>query len=316
SNANYFALLANIKLSRKKFQEALELSNKALELDAENILGLNTRSSALLKLNDKEESFKTIEGALKEDPNNAYTHANYGWGLLEKGDHNKALKHFKESLKNDPNFSYAQAGMMEALKAKYLVYRLFLKYAFWMSNLTARYQWGVILGFYFASRGLNSLAANNAAWEPFITPILTLMAIIAFSTWVITPISNLFLRLNKYGKHLLSRKQMLSSNFVGVSAVIFLLSILAYVIMSDERWIVTAAFGFAMMVPFSTMFAPTKYKYSLLIYTGIMLILGLVAIFEAFATGRLLNQYTTIFFFAFIGFQFVANYLLIREDNR
>lgn len=109
---------------------------------------------------------------------------------------------------------------------------------------------------------------------------------------------------------------MLSSNFVGVSAVIFLLSILAYVIMSDERWIVTAAFGFAMMVPFSTMFAPTKYKYSLLIYTGIMLILGLVAIFEAFATGRLLNQYTTIFFFAFIGFQFVANYLLIREDNR
>lgn len=316
SNADYFALWANVKLSRKKYKESLELANKALELDAENILGLNTRSTALLKLNDKEESFKTIEGALKEDPNNAYTHANYGWSLLEKGDSEKALKHFQESLKNDPNFNFAQAGMREALKAKYFLYRLFLKYAFWMSNLTAKYQWAVIIGFYFASRGLNTLARNNATLAPFITPILILMAIIAFSTWVIHPISNLFLRLNKYGRHLLDKKQILSSNFVGVSALIFLISLLAYVITFDNRLIITAAFGFAMMVPFSTMFSPTKYKYSLIIYTVLMLLIGLTAIYETFKTGILFNSFTTYFLFGFIGFQFVANYLLIREDNR
>ncbi|MCH5600269.1 hypothetical protein [Niabella ginsengisoli] len=61
------------------------MADKALEIDAENLLGLNMRSSALVKLNRKEESFETIEGALRNDPNNAYTHANYGWGLLENG---------------------------------------------------------------------------------------------------------------------------------------------------------------------------------------------------------------------------------------
>ena len=82
----------------------MELADRSLEIDAENLLGLNTRSTALLKLNKSEESFSTIEGALREDPNNAYTHANYGWGLLEKGSHKKALEHFKESLKHNPNF--------------------------------------------------------------------------------------------------------------------------------------------------------------------------------------------------------------------
>ena len=93
-DADYFALLANIRLGRKQFEEALEIANKALQIDGENLLALNTRSTALNKLNRRDESFETIEGALREDPNNAYTHANYGWGLLEKGDHKKSISTF------------------------------------------------------------------------------------------------------------------------------------------------------------------------------------------------------------------------------
>lgn len=161
NHAGYFAFLSNMKLGRKQFSEALELANSALEIDAENLLALNTRSTALNKLNRKEEAFNTIEGALREDPNNAYTHSNYGWGLLEQGNHKKALEHFREALKNDPNFAHAQSGMLEALKAANPVYRLFLKYSFWMGNLTAKYQWGVIIGFYLAFRLLKNLSQSN-----------------------------------------------------------------------------------------------------------------------------------------------------------
>lgn len=119
-----------------------------MEIDAENLSALNARSTALNKLNRKEESFETIQDALREDPNDAYTHANYGWGLLEKGHHKEALDHFKEALANDPSFEYAQLGMLQAIKANNPIYRVFLKYSFWMSNLTAKYQWGVIIGFY------------------------------------------------------------------------------------------------------------------------------------------------------------------------
>jgi len=314
SDADFYALWASVKLSRKQFEDALEMANRALELDPENILGLNIRSTSLLKLNKHEESFQTIEGALREDPNNAYTHANYGWNLLEKGNQKKALEHFRESLKNDPNSTYAQSGMMEALKANNVFYRFFLKYAFWISNLTSKYQWGVIIGFYALSKMIRSVAESNEALQPYLNPLIILLALVAFSTWIITPVSNLFLRLSKYGKHLLSKTEIMSSNFVGISFLIFLAGLLAY-FLAGELFLPVAVFGFAMMVPLSTMFAPTKYKYSLVIYAAFMALTGIAAIWTTFATGYVFNSFTTFFAFEFIAFQLAANFLMIKQSN-
>jgi tetratricopeptide (TPR) repeat protein len=314
-DADYFALLANIKLGRKQFEEALETANKALEIDAENLLALNTRSTALNKLNRSEESFETIEGALREEPNNAYTHANYGWGLLEKGSHKKALEHFKEALTNDPTFKYAQSGMLEALKATNPVYRIFLKYSFFMSNLTAKYQWGVIIGFYFGLKALRTIAKHNESLQPYLTPLIVALGVIAFSTWIITPISNLFLRFNKYGQLLLDKKEKMSSDFVAISFGIFIVGLLSYFALSNEKMLTIAVFGFTMMLPFGTMFSPSKNKNRLLIYTIVLAVVGLTAIGLTFSTGELFNSMTAVFVFGFVAFQWVANYMLIKEDN-
>jgi tetratricopeptide (TPR) repeat protein len=316
SDGDYYALWASIKLSRKKYEEALTLANKALELDAENLLGLNTRSTALLKLDRAEEAFKSIEGALREDPENAYTHTNYGWSLLEKGDRKKALEHFREALKHDPTFAYAKAGMVEALKPRSIFYRVFLKYAFWISNLTAKYQWGVILGFYFGFKGLRLLAEKNEALRPYLTPLLILLGIVAFSTWIITPISNLFLRLNAYGKYLLTKDEMMSSNFVGVSFLIFIAGGVLYIISGDQKFLPIAVFGFAMMLPFGVMFSPSKSQYFLMGYSAVMALVGIGGIVIALNSGELFNTFTAIFIFGFIAFQWVANYFLIKEGNK
>ena len=315
-DADYFAFLANIKLARKQYGVALEFADKALEIDAENLLGLNTRSTALLKLNKSEESFDTIEGALREDPNNAYTHANYGWGLLEKGENKKALEHFNEALKSDPNFAYAQSGMLEAIKATNPVYRAYLKYSFWMGNLTSKYQWGVIIGFYLGFRGLRTLADQNEALQPFLNPLLILLALFAYSTWVMYPIGNLFLRFNKYGQLLLTKKQRQSSNFVAAGLALFAIGLALYFILPDERFLPVAVFGCAMMLPFSVMFSPTKYKYSLLIYTIVMACIGATAIAITFMTGELFNTMSVIFVFGFVAFQWVANFMIIKQSNR
>ena len=315
-DADYFAMLSNIKLGRKQYSEALETANQALEIDAENILALNTRSTALHKLKRSEESFATIESALREDPNNAFTHANYGWGLLEKGNHKKAMEHFKESLSNDPNFEYAQTGMLEALKAANPAYRLFLKYAFWMSNLTAKYQWGVLIAFYVGFRVLKGIARNNEALQPFLTPLIIVLALIAFSTWIINPISNLFLRFNKYGQLLLTKKEKMSSNFVATSFSVFVIGMILYFLLFDKNMLTIAAFGFAMMLPLSTMFSPSKNKNVLLIYTIILALVGTMAIGITLINGQMFNIMSVAFILGFVVFQWVANYLLIKEDNQ
>jgi len=316
ADADYHALLANVMLTRKRYKEALELANKALELDAENLLALNTRSTALLKLNKPEEAFATIEGALREEPNNPYTHANYGWGLLEKGNHKKALQHFAEALKHDPTFAYARAGMAQALKASNPVYRLFLKYAFFMSNLTSKYQWGVLIGFSVGVRLLKNIARANEGMQPYLVPIIIVLSLVAFSTWVITPISNLFLRFNRYGQLLLEENEKVSSNFVASSLALCVAGLLLYVVLGDEKFLTIAAFGFGMMVPLSVMFSPSKYKYALLIFTLLLAGSGIAAIGITFSTGEIFNVMTPVFILGFVIFQWVANYFMIKEDDR
>ena len=314
--ADYSAWYARLQLAAKDYGGALELADRALALDAEHLLALNTRSTALLKLDKAEASFTTIEGALRGDPNNAYTHANYGWGLLEGGQHEKALGHFKESLKNDPSYDYAQVGMLQAIKANNFLYRLFLKYAFWIGNLTAKYQWGVIIGFYVGFRLLRALADNVPALQPVLYPLLIGLAVIAFSTWIITPISNLFLRLDPYGKYLLDKRETLSANLVGLAVLAFVAGLVLLLITGDQYWLALTVFGFGMMPMLGVMFSPAKSKLLLPVYTGVMAVVGALGVFIAFSTGALFNLFGTIFLLGVFLFQWVANYQVIGSDGR
>lgn len=314
-DADFFALLGQVKLARKQFEQALQLAEEALAIDAENLLALNTRSSALLKLNRKQESFATIEGALREDPENAFTHTNYGWGLLEKGDHRKALEHFKEALQKDPDFSLAQSGLLEALKARSLFYRLYLKYSFFMGKLSAKGQWAVLIGFFLGVRVLRAIAQRNEAWQPYLIPVIVGLTLLAFSTWVINPIGNLFLRLNKYGRLLLDKKERWSANFVGLSLLLFLAGIALFFALSDQRYLTLAVFGFLMMVPCGSMLSPAKSKYVLPVYTAVLAAIGVAGISLVFIKGEIFNIMTAAFLVGFFVFQWVANFILIKEDN-
>lgn len=314
-DADYPALLATIQVWRKRYEEALEQADRALELDAENILALNARTTALQKLNRTEEAHRTIEGALREDPNNSYTHSNFGWNLLESGDHKKAREHFREALQHDPNNEHAQQGMVEAIKATNPLYRGFLKYSFWMSNLTSRYQWGVILGFYIGMRLLRALAASNEWLRPFLTPLVVLLAIFAFSTWIITPLSNLLFRLHPYGRFLLDRQERLASTFVGISLLVSVAGWALYAFSGQEPWIALGALGMTLMVPLGNMFAVSKFRYALLLYPLAMLLTGILAVAQALQSGILFNGFTLAYIIAFMLYSWVANFLMIRQGN-
>ena len=241
------------------------------------------------------------------------THATYGWTLLESGNHKKALEHFREALRLDPNLEFARSGMATALRASNLPYRLFLRYAFWMSNLSSRYQWGFIIGFYLVFRFLRGLAERSEALRPFLYPILILLALVAFSSWIITPLSNLFLRLNPYGKFLLDKDEIRSSNLVGFSLLLGLMGFLLYGIL-DERFLALGVYGLTMMPLLGTMFAPQKGR-GLMIYTIAMGLVGLFGLYQIFSSGELFNLVSTVYIFGFVAYQWIANFLFIKEDN-
>lgn len=314
-DADYFALNALVLLHQKKFQEALDAADEALELDAENLLALNMRTTALQKLNRKEDAFITIEGALKEDPNNSFTHSNYGWNLLESGDHKKALEHFRQALQNDPGNVYAQQGMVEAIKAANPLYRLFLKYSFFMTNLTSKYQWGVIIGFYVGFRLLRGLASSNEALRPYLIPLIILLSLVAFSTWIITPVSNLLFRLHPYGKYMLNKQETKSANLVGLSLLLAVIGFVVYLFANQPGWVVLGFLGFTLTIPLGNMYATSKNKLVLQWYPAAMAVVGALAVIESFRTEELFSMYAGIYLFGLFAYQWIANALIIRENN-
>jgi tetratricopeptide (TPR) repeat protein len=311
--ADYFGLLASIKLSQKEWQQALDAANQGLEVDPDNLVCLNSRSTALFKLDKKDLAYSSIQEALNKDPENEYTHANIGWGLLERGDHKQALEHFREALKINPNFDYAKAGLVEGLKARYWLYRVFLKYAFWLSNLKGKAQWAVILGLYFGVKFLGYLSERNPGLAVFLNPIIYVYVAFAISTWIIAPLSNLFLRLNIYGRYALKKEEIQASNFVGISLLIGLTGGVMYLFSRSDFNLSILIYGVTMMIPLASMFNAEKKKARTILvsYTIALALIGAGGLIQIASTGEV-GVLGVIYMVGIVAYQWVANALFIR----
>ncbi len=213
--ADYFAQLSMTHLARRDWQAALDAAEEGLFHDPEHINCTNLRGMALVKLGRNEEAGLTIATALARDPEDAFSHANQGWTLLHEGKRQEALDHFREALRLEPGMEYAWAGIVEAMKAKNWIYGLLLRDFLWMDRLSGTAQWAVIVGGFLGSQALEALAVSHPSLRPWIHPIQIVYVIFALTTWLAAPFFNLLLRLDRIGRHALSREQVVASNWVG-----------------------------------------------------------------------------------------------------
>jgi Tfp pilus assembly protein PilF len=299
-DADYFALLAQIKYQQKKWQDALAAAEKGLEIEAEHMTCVNLRAMSLNQLGRGEEAGQMLEDALAQDPENALTHANRGWTALQQGDAKNALEHFRESLRLDPTYEWARSGMVEALKARYFIYRLMLKYYFFMSRLSGRAQWLVLLGLLFVARVIPFL------FIPYLIFVLL--------SWTSDPLSNLLLRLNRYGRLLLTKEQILASNLVGVLFLMAGVSLIIAALTMNLQAVIAAA-GFVMLtIPVAGSFSIEKPgpRKAMFIYTGIMGAMLFVAIAVSLTGSTLFATPMAIFVIGFLLFSWIANGIKLR----
>lgn len=310
-NADYFGLLSLIKIDERNWEDALMYANRGLQVDPQNLICLNSRSTALLKLDRKEESYETIKEALHNDPHNSHTHANLGWGLLERGDHKKALESFREALKLDPENRYAKAGLVEALKARYWFYRVFLQYVFWMTKKNAKYQWAFVIGIWVLVRVLDGVAKARPEIEPFVTPLVYLYTAFAISTWILEPLSNLFLRLNVYGRYALTSEQVKASTFTGIGFLIMLIGVGLIFSGYLGTAIYVIIYGVGFMILCSSMFKPSvksKRNMAMALAIGLCAMGGLGLLIG----GSVGYTMMMIFLFGVMLYQFALNALISR----
>ncbi len=213
-DADYLHTLAINLFNKRQFEEALAVIDTGLEIEPENIDCLNLKARLLVRLGRQEEANHSYDASLNRDPDNAMTHTSQGWALLEQKEYEKALEHFREALRLDPQLEFARTGMVEALKAKHVIYRWFLQFNFWMASKTTGQQYGLMIGLI--------LVAN------FIPYLIPFYLGLVFFTWFSDVIFNTLLRFNQYGKHALSDDQYKASNYFLLLFGLGLGSIIAY----------------------------------------------------------------------------------------
>jgi tetratricopeptide (TPR) repeat protein len=248
-DADYRALRANIRYNQKRWRDALAAAAEGLAIDAEHVECNNLRAMALVKLGRNAEAGATIESALAHEPENPFTHANQGWALLHQGDHKKALEHFREALRLDPELDFARAGIVEALKARNILYRLMLRYFLWMSRFSGKVQWAIILGGYIGYRVILSLGETYPAVRPYAGPVQIAYISFALFTWIADPLFNLLLRLDRFGRYALSRDQIVASNWVGLCLLGTLGAVIAWLVTGDDHLGLSALSWGLLLVP-------------------------------------------------------------------
>ncbi len=204
---DYTAQLAATLFRQEKWQAAYDAAMEGLAHDAEHKASNHLRTMALTKLGRQADAVASVDEALRRNPDDALAHTNKGWALLHQRKPREALEHFRESLRIDPTYDYAKAGIVEALKAKNPLYRWMLAYFLWMSRLSQRARWGVVLGGYFGYQLARSLASSNPSLSPWLMPIIIAYIVFALLTWYAYPLFNLALRINKFGRYALTRDQ-------------------------------------------------------------------------------------------------------------
>ena len=326
-DADYHGMLAAVEFHRRRWQSALDAAETGLQFDPEHVNCNNLRAMALVKLGRKAEAGATIDSTLSRDPDNAMSHANKGWTLLEQGKRKDAMGHFRESLRLDPTDDWARAGLVEAIKAGNPLYALVLKYFLWMAKLSARAQWGILLGGYFGNRLLGEISRGNPAWSPWIDPIRVLYVAFALLTWLAYPLFNLMLFLHPQGRHALSKDQREQASWMGLILGLALAALAMWFFGGKKiEFILTALVLALLAIPTMAIYGCSRgWPRMTMVATAIVLAtVGLFAVFvmlfadtpSSSPLGGAAMNALSFFFLGIFATQFLANWLASQRPRR
>jgi Tfp pilus assembly protein PilF len=213
----------------EKWSDAEKYAQDALAIDPDNKFAGSILANALRMQNKLNESVHLASDMLAKDPEDSVSHCNAGWVYLNRKEYQKAQEHFKEALRLDPNLEPARSGMLEAFKARSLIYRLYLQYGLFMAQQTKAMRTGIIIGIYLLFR-LVSKNFSSIFHGPLVMVgygVIVLFYLFFFWSWLSGGIGNLLVLKDKMARHVLRKEEKLDAVFVGGG---FLLGIFLFVL--------------------------------------------------------------------------------------
>lgn len=200
-----------------RWQECLQCAEAGLEIDPDDTNCHNARVKALAILGRKADAQRAVYDAMSENSEEPLAQTGVGWAQLRMGRHKEAIEHFREALRLDPNMEYAREGMVEALRARFPVYRLLIAFRTWLIRMPNGLRSTVTIGLYVMARVMIEYG------NPVLFTIGAIYVSFVIFSWLGGPILNMTLLAHPLGRIALSRNEKkeaiaLASLFVATGA--------------------------------------------------------------------------------------------------
>lgn len=311
---DFFARLGLIDLLEARWQEALNCAENGLRLDPEHIDCQNLRSMALIRLGQPESALGQLDQALLKEPENARVHANRGWTLLQSGQHAEAMAAFSEALRLEPGLEWAREGLLEALKARYWLYRQFQRYSFWMSRYGRRHQFLIMIGLILGMRLVVGLAGNASHLLGGML-VLTYAAFVSM-TWLADPLFNLLLMFHPFGRYVLAPHERRGALWLAALLCGGVVGLASGLLLDQLPPALAGLMCLSLLLPTAGTFSPSEVRVrrQLGTYTLALAVLGTFGLLGLSlgimpAGGIALGMYLL----ALIAFSWIANWLMLRS---
>ena len=306
-----YVLLGRIKLHQRNYDAALDYAEQALALEPEDPDALNLRIYVSSFLN-KGDTDSSIGEALSVNPEDPGTIANHGLHLLRQGKVNEALERLQYALSLDPTNELARFVMLQALRARFLPYRLYFKYQQAMARLSGGASMAVIIGLWVGVQLLQRVGRSNPDLAVITDPLVYVLVGLFILTWIIDPLMNFYLLTNRYGRLLLDDDDKLMARLTGGSLGLSVLCLLGYLISGGYRELALAAAFLLLTIPLGSFLRPFRKSQRQLTTAATVgiAVLGLGGIL--LDVGFVVN----LALFGLLGYQFLLNGIMVKEGGR
>lgn len=212
NDTDSYARLAAIQYDQKQAKEALKTADQGLQINPEHLGCLNLRVLSLTEVGQLPKAEAEVLAALSVDPENHFAYAVQGWILLRQNRISAALESFKTALRLKPDLEWARQGLVEALKARNVVYRLILG--------VDRFRLGMLKG---------------PRMVLLLIPQIRALYFLLFLIVAVTrPFFTVLLSFDSYGKLTLTRAEINKSRWVA-GAILFLMFMFLLPILTSSR---------------------------------------------------------------------------------
>ncbi len=246
-DADHHHLLAACLVARDQAPAALAAVEAGLRIDPEHGGLDDLRVSLLTRLGRTAEAEAGIQAALARNPDDPEHHVNVGFARLRAGQAQEAATHFAEALRLAPNNENARQGLVTALRARFILYRLFLAWIFALTRLPPATRWAVILGGWLVQRLASRLGEIHPTLSPWLTPLVWTYIAFVFLTWTATPFFTLMLFAHPMGRNALDRRERVAAAISGAVMLGCVVGIVSYAVSGHAIGLMVALQG-AMLV--------------------------------------------------------------------